>query len=181
MQRLYVALTTVDGHHCVDTRDYDWESWDPAGLSYVADNEDIEMRIQQGEDVTTEFKVALTEYRDEFLESVCAFSNSLGGLIVIGVDRNGHVKGIPDDRIEPSKETVDNVVRQWIEPIPAYKTDARLLGEKHVLVVSIARGDRPPYVFRDHGCFIRAGASDRIASRDELDMFYRNQTPQTPR
>jgi len=35
-------------------------------------------------------------------------------------------------------------------------------------MVSINKGSQPPYNYRDHGFCIRAGSTDRIATRDEL-------------
>ena len=40
------------------------------------------------EDQNTEFKVS---WRDEYLKEICAFANSEGGVVFVGVDDNGDV------------------------------------------------------------------------------------------
>ena len=67
--------------------------------------------IQQGETQTVELK---TSFGKEVLESVCAFSNTKGGCIFIGVSDSGEITGV-----ELGKESVQNIqnkVKQAIQP-----------------------------------------------------------------
>lgn len=50
--------------------------------------------IDTGEGYHLEFKEALDK---SFIEEVCAFANSSGGKILLGVSDNGYIKGIKTD------------------------------------------------------------------------------------
>jgi len=62
--------------------------------------ESICFLIEGGEKETVEFKKAATQVPDSFYESVCAFLNHKGGDILLGVDDDGQVVGIPEDRLD---------------------------------------------------------------------------------
>ena len=51
----------------------------------------IDKILRSGESLTVEFKESFDR---ESLETVVAFANTRGGIILIGVDNNGIVKGI---------------------------------------------------------------------------------------
>ena len=44
--------------------------------------------------------------------------------------------------------------------------------EKEVILLQIEEGKDKPYTIRDKEPYIRAGATDRIVTRYELDEFY---------
>ncbi len=69
--------------------------------------------IARGEDQNTEFKRSLSEKR-EILETVCAFSNSNGGIILVGVDDDGSITGV--DVGKSTVEELINDVKFSIEP-----------------------------------------------------------------
>lgn len=79
----------------------------------------IEEYLERGEGETIEFKRGFGE-RKEILETVVAFANKRGGIILVGVD-DGNVLGV---RIgKGTIEVLVNDIRQNIEPsiIPALR------------------------------------------------------------
>ncbi|MCL4546539.1 MAG: ATP-binding protein [Deltaproteobacteria bacterium] len=58
----------------------------------------------KAESQTVEFKEG---WRDENLKSLCAFANSEGGQLVIGVDNNGNAIGIKNPKKLDSIKIVD--------------------------------------------------------------------------
>ena len=54
----------------------------------------IEKILQQGENFKIEFKKRINK---ELASEICAFSNSLGGVILLGVDDNNIVTGLETD------------------------------------------------------------------------------------
>ena len=72
-----------------------------------------------GENSYIEFKEEEIKAK-ELAEEIVAFSNSEGGMILIGVDDEGNIKGVKDDKIE---ETVMNICRNNCIPhiIPLYE------------------------------------------------------------
>ena len=55
---------------------------------------DIEKIIAQGEGVSVEFKEAKEKVPASFYETVVSFSNTIGGVILLGVDDEGNVTGV---------------------------------------------------------------------------------------
>lgn len=49
--------------------------------------------ISKGESETIEFKKSLSGWK-EIVETICAFSNAKGGIILVGVDDRGKVHGL---------------------------------------------------------------------------------------
>lgn len=56
--------------------------------------EEIIRIIRKGEDIRTEFKLAEDSVPSSLFETVVSFSNTDGGTIILGVDKNGYVSGI---------------------------------------------------------------------------------------
>ena len=61
---------------------------------------EIEIILQQGENSTIEFKKRINK---ELACEICAFSNSQGGIIILGVDDNNIVTGLNVDNSTRSK------------------------------------------------------------------------------
>jgi hypothetical protein len=156
----------------LDYRDYNWKHLyeDREGFDVEYEEEDIEYWVTGGESEEIEFKLEMESDKDkkEFLETVCSFSNSLGGRIFIGIDNNGNPKGLDDTQIERYQKKILDLIRNWIEPQVQSKIGVNELRQKKVIMLSINKGSQPPYNYRDHGFYIRAGSTDRIATRDEL-------------
>ena len=53
--------------------------------------QEVEKLIQNGEFETVEFKAG---FNKETIETVVAFSNTRGGVIIIGADNQGNMKGL---------------------------------------------------------------------------------------
>jgi predicted HTH transcriptional regulator len=86
----------------------------------------------------------------------------------LGVDNEANVKGLDEAQIKRYKVRILDLIREWIEPqAQIHMKTAEALGKK-LIIVSIQKGDDPPYNYKDHGVYIRANATDRIASREEL-------------
>lgn len=47
---------------------------------------------------------------------------------------------------------------------------------KPILVIAVPEGKDKPYQVKDRGVFVRSGGTDRIATRYELDEFYKRRS-----
>lgn len=170
VQRLYVVLYDINNPISqVDFRDYHLRSSreDELDIEYAESN--IEYWLTAGENEGIEFKIEVEERKtDQFVESVGAFLNTDGGRIFIGVDDNGNIKGLDEGQIKKYQQRIPDWIRNWIEPQAQVKIEVVQVREKAIIVVTMPKGTNPPYNYRDHGIYIRAGATDRIATRDEL-------------
>ncbi|WP_204790757.1 helix-turn-helix domain-containing protein [Oscillibacter sp. CU971] len=113
------------------------------------------------EGITTEFK---REYTDEIKRTVVAFANTRGGEVLIGVEDDGTVIGVPD--LDGTMLKVTNALRDSIKPdITMFLLcEKREIGGKDVVAVSVQRGTACPYYLaakglRPEGVFVRQGTS----------------------
>jgi len=68
----------------------------------------------QKEDQHIEYKLI---WKDDFLKNVCAFANSEGGILYIGVNDKGEAIGVND--AEKLLETLPNIIKNKIGIIPS--------------------------------------------------------------
>ncbi len=116
----------------------------------------VEELARIGENENIEFKKGLGE-RKEILESVCAFANSKGGVILIGVDDNGKILGV-----ELGKGTLEDLVSlivSSIEPKIYPMLSIEEVKGKKVIKVCINEGNEKPYFFRGKS-YVRIGKSN---------------------
>lgn len=113
------------------------------------------------EGMTTEFK---REYTDEIKKTVVAFANTRGGELLIGVEDDGSVIGVPD--VDGTMLKVTNALRDSIKPdITMFLLcEKREMEGKDVVAVSVQKGTACPYYLaakglRPEGVFVRQGAS----------------------
>lgn len=132
--------------------------------------DDLREIIQQGENETVEFKLQ-AKGRDpsggEFLETVVAFANSQGGIILVGVDDNRNVAGVSN--ASNTKKAVEGLIRHRCDPVPQYELGIRKIDEKSVVLVSIFEGKHKPYLVRGKGPYIRVLSNDYTPLKYELD------------
>ncbi len=156
--------------HILDYLEYSFR-WGP-GEGVIIDLQELEIReiIRRGENLHVEFKVEMGDMKKEFLETVVAFSNTEGGMIFIGVDDNTNIIGSHETDIE---SRLTNRLLDTCEPeiIPIFE-NIELDGNK-ITIIKIKEGDNKPYNVKQRGIFVRRGSSDRIATRFELDAFYK--------
>jgi ATP-dependent DNA helicase RecG len=123
--------------------------------------------ISKGEDYSTEFKARLSEKR-EILETICAFSNSNGGTILIGVSDNGEILGVDIGR--STIEELINDIKFSIEPTIIPHVELVEIEGKKIIVIRVAEGLNKPYFFKGVA-FRRIGKTNQRIPRDELEKI----------
>jgi len=97
-----------------------------------------------------------------------AFSNALGGTLLIGVDDNGSVAGISDASIGRLNQLISNAASENCVP-PVYPVSEIFEYEnKKVMIVRIPYGANKPYATKDGRFVTRSGADKRMISNDEM-------------
>jgi hypothetical protein len=152
-----------------DGRLLDRRSWSETMGRAPLDESSLEAQIQvwliEGEGLQLEYKERLgKEGNREFAETVAAFANSYGGVILLGVADDTTVVGFDPPK---AKDTVASIIRtnvsEYIEP-----SMTRVVYEgKPIWVVQVPVGERPPY--QSYGrVMVRATGTDRIANPEEV-------------
>jgi len=128
--------------------------------------------IAEGEGRGMEFKRGLP--RDERLaRTLCAFANTRGGLLFIGVNDNGSLYGVSQPRSVMAD--IRRVAREWIEHPLRVETTTVRCGDLAVVVARIAASRRRPHrALRrsgDEEIVVRIGSSNRVARGATLDAL----------
>ena len=117
--------------------------------------------IALGEGFTTEFKRSMPS---DLGREICAFANTTGGVILIGVDDAGTAVGVREhNRL---KSQVQSIARSADPPVAV-----EVASEGGVLCVTVPQQHGKPYSFGGR-FYIREGATCQQMSRDEIRDFF---------
>lgn len=184
---------------------FDWEGYDKPywwGKSdeVILNNKktalstSLEDIIRGGESNSVEFKPALLynfktdkagiSVKEIIAKSICAFLNSKGGFLFIGIDDNGKASGLEKDfslsKGKNSKDFFQLEFDQMIKFFLGFATKVYINGQfiiyegKEIYVVSVESSSRPIFLLSQHGkkLFIRGEASTRELSELEELINY---------
>ena len=125
--------------------------------------------IAQGENSAIEFKQV--EVRPESLaKELVAFSNTNGGVLLIGVDDCGEIIGIKAR--QDMEEWVANVVRNNIIPAICPDISKFEVNGKTIIIVEVNKGIDKPYQSIDGKYWLRVGSTNRMATKEELSRLF---------
>ncbi len=137
-------------------------------------------KIEQGEGRKIEFKRELPSALS-LSRTAVAFANGAGGCIIVGVQDDGTVCGIPPTAVSALVDRACNVVYDRCSPTIMTETYTEQVMGATVLVIEVFPGAQKPYFLskpgRREGVYIRSGASNRQADREmiaELERQCRN-------
>lgn len=100
--------------------------------------------------------------------NVCAFANTNGGTLYIGLssDPKKPVTGLQD--VEASIGILEKEINHRITPPLQCQIDVHEIDNKKILRVLVPRGSDPPYALDDNKIYIRSEAETNLAVRDEI-------------
>lgn len=128
---------------------------------------DILQRIESGESEVTEFKQMFTS--DTAGKAICAFANSKGGVLIIGVTDNGEIVGVQDPKI--SEQITNLLISGCSAPIDgalSFHNDPK--GLVYWVEVPKLRSGEPCL---HHGkAYVRRGRSSVVPSSRQLQELY---------
>jgi len=125
--------------------------------------------IKQSENSSLEFKSA--DVKPESLaKEIVAFSNLSGGVILIGVEDNGDISGLPGSK--NYEEWCMNIARNNVNPPAEIKYQKIEIENKTIGIVEIPKGKDKPYQANDSKFYIRVGSTNRTASINELMRLF---------
>ena len=118
--------------------------------------------LKSGESQRLEFKES---FGKEAIETVTAFSNSSGGMILIGINKNGSVKGI---------SVTEEIIKEWTNEIkqatqPQIFTQINIIEIHNKTIVSITVQEYPVKPVSCKGKFYkRTGASNHLITVNKI-------------
>ncbi|MEW6007539.1 MAG: RNA-binding domain-containing protein [bacterium] len=138
------------------------------------DKKEIEEHLGLGEDSKWEF-ISKISHPDELAPEIVAMANSEGGTILLGVSDKGEPLATLDkDAMNKTIALVDNISRENIEPSLLLTWEKIEINSHIILAIRVPKGPDRPYRTNKGVYYIRAGASKRQISRQELARLFQS-------
>ena len=118
------------------------------------------------------------QLNEDFEQEVIAFLNyKEGGIIYVGINKNGQVVGVED--VDLTQLQIKDRIKNNIQPstLGLFDVTVETIENKEVIKVIISSGTEKPYYLRKkgrtpEGCYIRVGSSkERMTERMIDDMY----------
>jgi hypothetical protein len=126
---------------------------------------------EEGSNIVQDFHESMTVRGGRLyslIADVCAFANTNGGALYVGVsgDPKKPVSGLSN--AESSKSQLEKEISNRISPQLPCTVDIHTVQGKKVIRVLVPRGTDPPYVVDDYKIYVRAESETSLAVRDEI-------------
>ena len=131
----------------------------------------IQAAREEGESIVQAFHQSATRRGGRLynlLADICAFANTNGGTIYVGVTANPKEEPTGVENLPATIETIRNEVDRRITPELEVDIDTHQTMGKTVIRIQIPRGDDPPYVIDDNKVYVRDESETSLAVRDEI-------------
>ncbi|MBC7196610.1 MAG: putative DNA binding domain-containing protein, partial [Deferribacterales bacterium] len=128
------------------------------------------MVLEQPESNTIEYK---SSWQDDYLKIICAFANTDGGQLIIGVDDDGEVRGIKNSK--KLLEDLPNKIRNKLGITPLVNSEIK--NGKEIIYIKISPSSVP--ISYDGKYYIRSGSTTQEVKGNELIQFLLKKTGRT--
>jgi len=130
--------------------------------------------LNRGEDSQHQFKRNFTN-AESLAGEMVAFSNSSGGMIMIGVNDNGKPEGLSSDDIKRLNQLISNTATNNVKnPINPLTENIRV-GDRLLMVVHVSEGMDKPYMDNNGVVWIKSGSDKRrVTSKEELRRLFQS-------
>ena len=117
--------------------------------------------IGSGENSRVQFK-KIIKSSDDIAKEMAAMSNSIGGMIVIGVeDKTGQIIGLNYEEIKRSNDFLANASTNNVKPPIYILTEIVPIEDKKVLIAHINEGSNKPYCDNNGIVWVKSGSDKR--------------------
>jgi predicted HTH transcriptional regulator len=137
------------------------------GVNKTVNCETLKKILLQGEDSIFKFEENYHSI-DELAEEICAFANSDGGYILIGVSNNGTLKGLDLSDISRLNQWISNATSQKMNKMVLVLTHELICDTKRILLVHILRGRLKPYAVNLTDVWVKSGSDKRKVPADRI-------------
>jgi hypothetical protein len=131
----------------------------------------ISQAREEGSNIVQEFHEQMTVRGGKLyaiIADVCAFGNTNGGSIYIGLDNNKSNPVVGVNNPTQAISRLEKEISNRISPPLSCTVDSHKTGGKDVLRILVPRGEDPPYAVDDNKIYLRDEAETGLAVRDEI-------------
>ncbi len=137
------------------------------------ETEELLAIIANGEDSRHQFKQNITR-AESLVPELVAFSNSKGGLLLIGVTDEGGIQGLTIDDMGRINQLVSNAAKDVKPPI-SVTTQNIALPSGMVMVVDVPEGISKPYMDGNLHVWVKNSANkSKVSAREELLRMFQS-------
>ena len=136
---------------------------------------ELEQFVALGEDSRRQFKEDVRN-ADSLAADLVAFSNSEGGVILIGVADDGSIPGLPPEDVRRINQLIGNAATQHVRsPISPRTENVPADDNRVVIAVTVSAGNDKPYFDRQGIIWVKSGSDKRrIQSKEELRRLFQD-------
>ena len=130
--------------------------------------------IERGEDSQHQFKEDIRN-AESLAGDMVAFANARGGMIIIGCDDNGKIKGLDAKDVRRLNQLVGNTANQNVkDPINPFTENVKVVDDL-LMVVHITEGINKPYMDNKGVVWVKSGSDKRrVTSKEELRRLFQS-------
>ncbi len=130
------------------------------------------MKYPCEESATIEFKRELPK-NDQIIKTVVGFCNQKGGEIILGVDNDGTIVGVPEDKVSQLLEYLDKSIYDATAPAIVPRIFSQRMGDKLIVIIRVSEGMNKPYYIKvdgvKKGTYIRLGRTTSLAKSETIE------------
>ena len=130
------------------------------------------MKYPAEESSNLEFKATIPE-NNQIIKTVIGFCNQKGGQLIIGVDANRNIIGVPQEDIQKIMEFINKSIFEASCPPIIPLVYIQRIADKTLLIIEVSAGMNKPYYRKseglDKGTYIRLGRSTLRATSDIIE------------
>lgn len=131
---------------------------------------------EEGSNIVQSFHESYTQRGGRLyaiIADVCAFANTNGGTIYVGVPDDPKKRAAGVDNVEHAIATLRSAIQSMITPQLEVAIDAHESEGAKIVRLRVPRGDTPPYAIDDNKIYVRDEAETGLAVRDEIVQLVR--------
>ena len=128
--------------------------------------------IQKGESSSVQFKERIEKVH-ELSQELVAFSNTKGGIIVIGVkDKTGDLNGLSFKEIYNTNQTIVNASTSNVIPSIIVTSETINVDDRYLMIIHVNEGISKPYKDRNGAIWVKNGSDKRrVTANEEIARF----------
>ncbi|MFP4322383.1 MAG: RNA-binding domain-containing protein [Anaerolineales bacterium] len=140
----------------------------------------VQAAREEGESIVQTFHESLARkggHLHSIIADVCAFANTNGGTVYIGISANPKDEPVGVTRASTAIETLYGEIDKRISPKLEVDIDAQSTRGKTVVRIQVPHGDNIPYAIDDNKIYLRDESDTNLAVRDEIVSLVQGNKP----
>ncbi len=127
--------------------------------------------IEKGESVDVEMKKSFHSNQDA-AKIICAFANTQGGVVILGVNPDKKIEGIYNDSDKLQRRISDSALS--VHPRPIIEIEENLINNKRILLVIVHKADSSVFHSFEGAIYVRIGTTTQKLEGGSILEFLRN-------